>query len=154
MDLSKASGEPALSGSNRIGPRHSPEGIRNQTCDGDDGQVAAERGLRCISSQRRTGGPRRRLTTLPEAANFRIDTIDKRKTQAGSEEHQSERWRLAGQNDGFRSGRIPMLRSIARFVRSEERRSETSPPRLLSGHDFGGRSCEVGMALTFYLDSN
>src|ERR1017187_2386805 len=51
--------------SNRIGPSDSPEGIRNQTCEGDDGQVAAERGLRCIGSQRRTGGQRGQLALLP-----------------------------------------------------------------------------------------
>ena len=46
------------------------------------------------------------------------------------------RSRLAGQNAGFRSGRILMLRLVARSVRSEERRSGTSLQRLLSGHDF------------------
>ena len=40
-------------GSHGIGPSYSPEGVRNQTCEGDDRQVAAEGGLRCICSQGR-----------------------------------------------------------------------------------------------------
>ena len=97
MDLSKASGEPPLSasalslvctlgtwsaglshnqryqaqGSNRIGPSDSPEGNRNQTCERDEGQVAADRGLHCISSQRRTGRQRGQLALLPREHRHR-----------------------------------------------------------------------------------
>ena len=41
-----------------------PEGIRNQTCECDDRQVPAERGLRCICSQGCAGGECGQLALL------------------------------------------------------------------------------------------
>jgi len=41
-----------------IGPGDSPEGIRNQTCEGDDRQIATEGGLCSICSQCSTGSHR------------------------------------------------------------------------------------------------
>src|ERR1035437_7085855 len=43
-------------GGHWIGPGDSPESVRNEACERDDGQVAAKRGLRCVRSQCCAGG--------------------------------------------------------------------------------------------------
>jgi hypothetical protein len=51
-------------GRHRISPGDAPDGIRNQTCERDDRQVAAECGLCCICSQSRTGSQGRQTALL------------------------------------------------------------------------------------------